>query len=242
MLDYYVILGVAPAATTAEIKAAWRTAQQRWHPDRCGEPEAEHRFKEAAEAYRVLSDPPARALHDQRSRQRANHEAGVGADIRADVDLPARLTWVGGRVLFTVTLHGRSQSVELQVPTDAQPGFLWRFAGRGAPGIPPGNLIVRLRNVDPDPLWRAEGLDLHGDLVVTLSQVYEGASVQVDGPAGPLRIPLPARELKPIRLRGHGRRSGGRVGDLVLELALVWPRPDAALAATLRRAGPEPRR
>jgi molecular chaperone DnaJ len=64
--DYYEILEVAKAATAEEIKKAYRKKAIQYHPDKNpGNKEAEEHFKEAAEAYDVLSDPNKRARYDQ---------------------------------------------------------------------------------------------------------------------------------------------------------------------------------
>ena len=64
--DYYVILGVERNASDQELKSAYRKAALKWHPDRNpGNHEAEDRFKEAAEAYSVLSDSQKRAAYDR---------------------------------------------------------------------------------------------------------------------------------------------------------------------------------
>ena len=60
--DYYDILGVPKDASPSDIKSAYRKLALKLHPDRNpGDPHAEEKFKEAAEAYSVLSDPDKRA-------------------------------------------------------------------------------------------------------------------------------------------------------------------------------------
>ncbi|MBM3298852.1 MAG: molecular chaperone DnaJ [Deltaproteobacteria bacterium] len=64
--DYYEVLSVARSATKEEIKKAYRQLALKYHPDRNkGDKEAEEKFKEAAEAYEVLSDPEKRQLYDR---------------------------------------------------------------------------------------------------------------------------------------------------------------------------------
>ena len=64
--DYYEVLGVSKTATPEELKKAYRKLALQYHPDRNpGDKEAEEKFKEAAEAYEVLSNPDKRARYDQ---------------------------------------------------------------------------------------------------------------------------------------------------------------------------------
>ncbi|MGA9857556.1 MAG: molecular chaperone DnaJ [Solirubrobacteraceae bacterium] len=63
--DYYEVLGVARGADDSEIKKAFRRLARELHPDVNKEPDAEERFKEAAEAYEVLSDADRRATYDR---------------------------------------------------------------------------------------------------------------------------------------------------------------------------------
>ncbi|MGZ4256479.1 MAG: DnaJ domain-containing protein [Gaiellaceae bacterium] len=62
--DYYEVLGVARGSDPAELKRAFRAKARRFHPDVSDEPDAEERFRELAEAYRVLSRPGSRLLYD----------------------------------------------------------------------------------------------------------------------------------------------------------------------------------
>ena len=64
--DYYEVLGVPKDADEAALKKAYRVLAKKYHPDaNPGDKEAEAKFKEASEAYSVLSDPEKRKKYDQ---------------------------------------------------------------------------------------------------------------------------------------------------------------------------------
>ncbi|QKT02595.1 molecular chaperone DnaJ [Ectothiorhodospiraceae bacterium 2226] len=77
--DYYEILGVARNASEAELKKAYRRLAMKHHPDRNpGDAAAEEHFKEAKEAYEVLTDPRRRAAYDQFGHAGVEGAAGAG--------------------------------------------------------------------------------------------------------------------------------------------------------------------
>lgn len=77
--DYYEVLGVSKSASNDEIKKAYRKLAIKYHPDKNpGDKEAEEKFKEAAEAYEVLSDQNKRARYDQYGHAGMNGGGGFG--------------------------------------------------------------------------------------------------------------------------------------------------------------------
>ena len=78
--DFYEVLGVSKTATPDEIKKAYRKMAIKYHPDKNpGDKAAEEKFKEAAEAYDVLSDPDKRARYDQFGHNMGPQGFGGGA-------------------------------------------------------------------------------------------------------------------------------------------------------------------
>lgn len=85
--DYYEILGVAKNATEAEIKKAYRQMALKYHPDKNpGDKEAEEKFKEAAEAYEVLSNPEKKGRYDQFGHSGMGGAGGYGGGHGMNMD------------------------------------------------------------------------------------------------------------------------------------------------------------
>lgn len=84
--DYYEVLGVSKNATNAELKKAYRRLALKYHPDKNpGDKEAERKFKEAANAYEVLSNPERRKTYDLRGRSGLEDMGFHGFESNADI-------------------------------------------------------------------------------------------------------------------------------------------------------------
>ena len=90
--DYYEVLGVSKDVSAAELKKAYRRVAMKFHPDRNpDDPSAEDKFKEANEAYEVLSDEQKRSVYDRHGHAGVDQQSGMGggsgnfSDIFGDV-------------------------------------------------------------------------------------------------------------------------------------------------------------
>jgi len=85
--DYYEILGVSKSSSADEIKKAYRKVAMQYHPDRNpGDKEAEDKFKEAAEAYEILSDADKKAKYDRFGHNAFGPGTGGGASHSSNMD------------------------------------------------------------------------------------------------------------------------------------------------------------
>lgn len=93
---FYDTLGVAPTATEAELKKAYKTGALKYHPDKnANNPEAEGKFKEISHAYEILSDSQKRSIYDQYGEAGLEGGAGGGGGMAAE-DLFAQFFGGGG--------------------------------------------------------------------------------------------------------------------------------------------------
>ena len=84
--DYYEVLGVAQNADEKEIKKAYRRIAMKFHPDRnSDDPKADDKFKEATEAYEVLTNAEKRAAYDRFGHAGVDGSAGAGGDRKSVV-------------------------------------------------------------------------------------------------------------------------------------------------------------
>lgn len=129
------------------------------------------------------------------------------------------------------TAHGRvvrSEAVAVHVPGGVPDGVRLRVPGKGHAGRnggSAGDLYVTLQ-VQPHPLFRREGEDVHLQVPLAVHEAVLGAKIDVPSPDGPVRLRVPpgTQAGQRFRLRGRGAPTahGGR-GDLVVEARLVLP-------------------
>lgn len=108
--DYYEVLGVDKSASETEIKHAYRKVAKKYHPDmNPGDKDAEEKFKEAAEAYEVLSDPDKRSKYDQFGHA-AFEQGGAGAGGFGDFGFGGDMGDIFGDFFGDIFGGGRSRS------------------------------------------------------------------------------------------------------------------------------------
>ncbi|GAB3979696.1 DnaJ C-terminal domain-containing protein [Actinoallomurus acanthiterrae] len=217
--DFYEVLGVPRKAGQDEIQRAYRKLARKYHPDVNKDPDAEERFKEASEAYAVLSD------REQRKRYDA-----FGEDFRRvppDVDPQ---TWAraraGGRTRAGAGAGGFGDT-----------GF-GGFGGAGAEEIDIEDLLggifgrrsERGRRRGGAGFGRGPipGADQEAELELTVEEAYHGGHhrITISGPDGPrtidVDIPAGVTDGQRIRLAGQGGHGsdGGQRGHLYLVVRL----------------------
>jgi DnaJ-class molecular chaperone len=196
--DYYEVLGVARDSDGAEVKTAFRRLARELHPDvNDHDPEAEEKFKEAAEAYEVLSDPERRRAYDAYGHEglRGNGFApGAGFGTIDDIfqalfsgqgirftrgpmrgqDLihQVEITAIDAMLGASVKIPSHEGEREIELPSGTQHGTQYALRGNGLPGSnggPPGDLIVVVHVIVPSGL-SAEQEELARKLGETLEE------------------------------------------------------------------------
>ncbi len=205
--DYYEILGVKRDATQDQIKSAYRKLARKLHPDVSKEANAEARFKEMGEAYKVLKDPETRASYDQLG---ANWQNGQDFQPPPNADAGFEFSGRGGHGGFG---DASDFGEYFEQMFGHQTGF-----GQG-----------RHRNV------HAQGEDHHAKVQIDLEDAYRGAErnislrMPVVDDSGHVvtrdrtlnvNIPKGIRAGQTLRLSGQGGPGvgEGKAGDLYLEI------------------------
>ncbi|MEK3899692.1 DnaJ C-terminal domain-containing protein [Paenibacillus sp. FSL R7-0179] len=209
--NYYERLGVDKKASKQEIKKAYQKLAKKWHPDVNKAPEAEAKFKEAAEAYEVLGDEAKRKIYDEELRYRAAADSrgqrSYGSASSASWESPFGAGWSSGAAssggipkedLFGMFFGSRGAA--------DRAGF---FSG-GSSSRPGGSP------------WGDEFSTMQAQLEITLEQAYRGGNISVQAAGKDLNVQIPARSAEGTVIRVPGGGSGaGQGGDLLVSLHLL---------------------
>jgi molecular chaperone DnaJ len=253
--DYYEVLGLGRDADDQAVKSAYRKLAMKYHPDRNPESsESEEKFKEAAEAYSVLSDPQKRSVYDQFGHAGLGGAAGApgGFDPSAFTDFSDILGAFGFGDLFgsggrrrtraqrgedirydlEITFEDamRGMSADIQVPRLEQCG---RCAGKGAE--PEDGLVTcPMCNGRGEVLYQQSFLSVRRTCNQCHGEGYKRTERK-------LKINIPAGVDNGTRLRlqneGQHGANGGPPGDLYVVLQVkehpIFERRDDDLHCTV---------
>jgi DnaJ-class molecular chaperone len=178
--DYYEILGIGRDASETEVKRAFRGLARELHPDvNDHDPEAEEKFKAAAEAYEVLSDPERRSTYDAYGHEglrgggfpgggaafgsveeifQAFFGGGFGFEVRRgpvrgqDLLHTVEISAVEAMLGASVQIPSHEGKREIELPAGTQHGTRFALRGHGLPGSrggPPGDLVIAVHVVVP---------------------------------------------------------------------------------------------
>jgi molecular chaperone DnaJ len=220
--DYYEVLGVDRDADEAALKRAFRELARRYHPDmNSTDADAEDRFKEANEAYGVLSDPKLRTRYDRWGhggidRDAAMQAGGVGAvidtveemlgewrrrrkrrngrDLRYTLELSFEEAALGcTRSIEVPRPNGKPSTYSVTVPPGSREGALKSLRGEGEPGIEggPPGDLAVIVRIREHPIFRREGDDVWCDVPVSFVQAALGAVIDVPTLDGKVKMRIP---------------------------------------------------
>lgn len=247
----YDVLGVSPAASTTEIKGAFRRLMAAGaHPDTGGDA---LNAAELGAAYQTLKDPERRREYDAMvARASAQPDASGDASGGGLADFESVLA---GR--FRDLLHGAASDLlgdlydaAARHVTATVPlltlilGGVVRVSGESV-AIPPGtqdgdvirqNLVVVYVTAQPHPWLSLRGDDVHLSLPVTALELIRGDVVDVPTPWGTVGLKLRGRPDQSHRVQGHGVRRPDARGDLVVSLRVLLPPDTVEVRHALSRA------
>jgi molecular chaperone DnaJ len=245
--DYYEVLGVNRDAPEEELKKAYRKLAMKWHPDRNPDnPKAEERFKEAKEAYEILTDGSKRAAYDQFGHAGVDQAAaGAGAgfsgnfadafgDIFSDIFGGGRTrssVYRGADLRYNLEISledaARGSDTRIRIPTMEECATCH---GSGAkPGTSPstcptchGHGQVRMQQGFFSIQQTCPRCHGSGKIVVSPCAACSGAGRVKQHKTLSVKIPAGVDEGDRIRLSGEGEAgmNGGPPGDLYVVIHL----------------------
>ena len=261
MINYYQTLGVDRDATPDQVKRAYRQLASKHHPDREGGDK--NKFQEIEEAYRTLSDPQKRAMHDNPRSQFNNvNMGGQGFDFQTIFDVfgarfqhpghqrmqqQARMSlWItlqdvaeGGRKTISVGSQQGNVTVEIEIPLGINDGDTVQYPKTGPMGM---DLLITFR-IHPNPRFERQGHNLITEQAVSVWDLILGSEIMVRDILGntlSLAIPPRTQPGTTFRLRDRGlHQRAGATGDLLVRIQATIPEtiPESVVDAITQTRG-----
>ena len=235
--DYYEVLGVPKDADDAALKKAYRVLAKKYHPDaNPGDKEAEAKFKEASEAYSVLSDPEKRRQYDQFGHAAFDGGAGgAGGNLRTGV-----------RITFEEAVFGCQKEIELNLKdecpkchgTGAKPGTspvtCPKCNGKGKIVYTQQSFFGQVQNVQTCPDCQGSGKIIKEKCPDCYGSGYISSRKKIQ-----VTIPAGIDNGQSIRIAGKGEPgiNGGDRGDLLVEVTVskhpIFKRQETTIFSTV---------
>ena len=251
--DYYELLGVSRNASETEIKKAFRALARELHPDVSDHPEAEERFKQAVEAYEVLSKTETRELYDRfgHAGLRSGGYQPTGVEYGNLSDLFS--AFFGDDLFGTARPQGRQRGADAAAEVEIDLAEAAKGVKRevtleveiacracDGSGMEPGTGRTTCSNCNGQGMFQQVSQSFFGQMVRTQAcPVCGGQGKMIEQPCGTcggagreidarkldVEIPAGIHDRQPIRIsgKGHAGSNGGRSGDAYV---LVHVRPD----------------
>ncbi len=213
--DYYNILGVSKTATAEEIKKAYRKIALKYHPDRNPDDKAaEEKFKEASEAYEVLSDDEKRKKYDQFGHKWKMYEQ-AGANGSGTT---------GG---FHDFFGGQGGATRVEFDGNIE-DFFSQFGGSaGQTSGGPSDIFEQFfkRGSSGGGQFAYKGADIEANFSISLEDAYKGGKRVIEINGQKLRITLKKgiADGSVLKIKGKGGKgkNGGPNGDLFLNIHIA---------------------
>jgi DnaJ-class molecular chaperone len=149
--------------------------------------------------------------------------AQKGADINANLEIETIDAIIGAKKRISVN----GAQTDITIPSGVEDGQVLRLRGKGAKGIPNGDLLVKI-TIRTDKKYIIQGLDVYSDLHLSLKEALLGAKIEVATPLGNVAMTIKpnANSGQLLRLKGRGIAKNDKIGDLYIKLLISLPEGD----------------
>jgi len=243
MSNYYDVLGIAKNASQSDIKKAYRTLAQKYHPDRYEGDDAATKFQEINTAYQTLKDPQKRAAYDNPQQQGYTFRTGDGAHVNVSgfdgMDINDILEAVHGQGFGFGRGRQRQQKPMAKVVISLEEAYSGTTRTLNSNefkiprGVRTGNKLavddmIIVVQVQGHPKFKRSNDDLIMGVEITAIEAIAGVECQVtglDGKTIKFKIAAGTQYGQLIRLRGKGMPNPevNYSGDLLIQVGVSTP-------------------